>query len=184
MALQAGSRLGPYEVLSLIGAGGMGEVYQARDTRLGRTVALKVLPPDLTNDSAARQRFEREARAVGFHRRRRSRTRNAFGGRCTQDQTPRNQDLSSWPIHLVAILQTKMRAGSRNSRMCTKRGVVQSGPLSQVYCYLENLGPGHQIGASLLLRPDDSMPNACCGDPLARDLPAVIDGESATSATT
>jgi serine/threonine protein kinase len=64
MALQAGTRLGPYEVLSLIGAGGMGEVYQARDTRLDRTVALKVLPPDLTNAPASRQRFEREARAV------------------------------------------------------------------------------------------------------------------------
>ena len=47
MALQAGTRLGPYEILSLIGAGGMGEVYQARDTRLDRTVAVKVLAPEL-----------------------------------------------------------------------------------------------------------------------------------------
>jgi eukaryotic-like serine/threonine-protein kinase len=64
MALEPGARLGPYEIVSPAGAGGMGEVYRARDTRLDRTVALKVLPPDLTNDSAARQRFEREARAV------------------------------------------------------------------------------------------------------------------------
>src|SRR6187431_1648116 len=64
MALQPGVRLGPYEIVSAAGAGGMGEVYRARDTRLDRTVALKVLPPDLTSDSAARQRFEREARAV------------------------------------------------------------------------------------------------------------------------
>ena len=64
MALAPGSRLGPYEIVSPAGAGGMGEVYRARDTRLDRTVALKVLPPDLTNDPAARQRFEREARAV------------------------------------------------------------------------------------------------------------------------
>ena len=64
MALEPGSRLGPYEIVSPAGAGGMGEVYRARDTRLDRTVALKVLPPDLTNDPAARQRFEREARAV------------------------------------------------------------------------------------------------------------------------
>ena len=64
MPLEPGARLGPYEIVSAAGAGGMGEVYRARDTRLDRTVALKVLPPDLTNDPAARQRFEREARAV------------------------------------------------------------------------------------------------------------------------
>ena len=64
MSLSSGARLGPYEIVSPAGAGGMGEVYRARDTRLDRTVALKVLPSDLTNDPAARQRFEREARAV------------------------------------------------------------------------------------------------------------------------
>ena len=64
MALEPGARLGPYEIVSPAGAGGMGEVYRARDTRLDRTVAIKVLPPDLTSDPAARQRFEREARAV------------------------------------------------------------------------------------------------------------------------
>ena len=64
MALEPGARLGPYEIVSPAGAGGMGEVYRARDTRLDRTVALKVLPSELTHDPAARQRFEREARAV------------------------------------------------------------------------------------------------------------------------
>jgi eukaryotic-like serine/threonine-protein kinase len=64
MALPAGTRLGPYEVVSLIGAGGMGEVYRARDTRLDRNVAIKVLSPELTGEPAARQRFEREARSV------------------------------------------------------------------------------------------------------------------------
>src|SRR5215207_8724626 len=64
MALEVGARLGPYEVVAVAGAGGMGEVWKARDTRLNRTVAIKVLPSDLTTDSAARQRFEREARAV------------------------------------------------------------------------------------------------------------------------
>jgi len=64
MALEPGARFGPYEIVSPAGAGGMGEVYRARDTRLDRTVAIKVLPPDLTSDPTARQRFEREARAV------------------------------------------------------------------------------------------------------------------------
>src|SRR5215510_4137657 len=64
MALPAGSRLGPYEIAAPIGAGGMGEVYRARDTRLGRDVAIKVLPAHLSNDPGRRERFEREARAV------------------------------------------------------------------------------------------------------------------------
>jgi len=64
MALPVGSRLGPYEVFALIGAGGMGEVYSARDTRLGRTVALKVLPSEATADPDRRQSFEDEARTV------------------------------------------------------------------------------------------------------------------------
>jgi serine/threonine protein kinase/tetratricopeptide (TPR) repeat protein len=64
MILAAGSRLGPYEVLSLLGAGGMGEVYRARDPRLDREVAVKVLPSHLSADPAALSRFEREARAV------------------------------------------------------------------------------------------------------------------------
>ena len=64
MALSPGARLGPYEVLSPLGAGGMGEVYKARDTRLDRTVAIKVLPSEVAGDPDLRARFEREARAV------------------------------------------------------------------------------------------------------------------------
>ncbi len=64
MSLAAGTRLGPYEVLGLIGSGGMGEVYKARDTRLDRTVAIKILPAELSADPDRRTRFEREARAV------------------------------------------------------------------------------------------------------------------------
>jgi Tol biopolymer transport system component len=64
MPLSPGTRLGPYEIVAPAGAGGMGEVYRARDTRLGRDVAIKVLPAHLSNDPGRRERFEREARAV------------------------------------------------------------------------------------------------------------------------
>ena len=64
MPLQPGARFGPYEVVAPLGAGGMGEVYRARDTRLGRDVALKVLPAHLCESAEARARFEREARVV------------------------------------------------------------------------------------------------------------------------
>jgi eukaryotic-like serine/threonine-protein kinase len=64
MAVSAGTRLGPYEILAPIGAGGMGEVYRARDTRLERTVAIKVLPPRLSSSPQGRQRFEREAKTI------------------------------------------------------------------------------------------------------------------------
>ncbi len=64
MALRSGSMLGPYEVLTPIGAGGMGEVYRARDTRLDRIVAVKILPSNLASDPDAKQRFDREARTI------------------------------------------------------------------------------------------------------------------------
>src|SRR6266496_235179 len=64
MTLAAGSRLGPYEVLSPLGAGGMGEVWKARDTRLGREVAIKVLPAEVASDPSRLKRFEKEARSA------------------------------------------------------------------------------------------------------------------------
>jgi len=64
MAILSGQRLGPYEILAPAGAGGMGEVYRAKDTRLGRTVAIKVLPAHLADDPERRERFEREARTI------------------------------------------------------------------------------------------------------------------------
>jgi eukaryotic-like serine/threonine-protein kinase len=68
VSLAPGGRLGPYRIVAPLGAGGMGEVYRARDTRLGREVAIKVLPADRLADQARRARFEQEARAVAaFH---------------------------------------------------------------------------------------------------------------------
>ncbi|HEU5336131.1 MAG TPA: protein kinase [Terriglobales bacterium] len=64
MALISGTKLGPYEIQAPLGAGGMGEVYRARDTRLGRNVAIKILPTRLSADPEAKQRFDREARAI------------------------------------------------------------------------------------------------------------------------
>jgi hypothetical protein len=64
MGLDVGARLGPYEILGGAGAGGMGEVYKARDTRLNRTVAIKILPPVWAHDPVMQQRFEREAKTI------------------------------------------------------------------------------------------------------------------------
>src|SRR5580700_4992265 len=64
MALTPGTRLGPYEIQSALGSGGMGEVYRALDTRLERTVAIKILPPHLSSDPEVQLRFSREARTI------------------------------------------------------------------------------------------------------------------------
>src|ERR1700757_2923899 len=64
MPLISGTKLGPYEIVGPLGAGGMGEVYRAKDTRLDRTVAVKILPAHLSNDPVRKQRFEREAKTI------------------------------------------------------------------------------------------------------------------------
>jgi serine/threonine protein kinase len=64
MALSPGMKFAPYEIVAPLGAGGMGEVYGARDSRLGRDVAIKILPADVSSDASLRHRLEREAKAV------------------------------------------------------------------------------------------------------------------------
>src|SRR5215472_2318817 len=64
MPLVSGTKLGPYEIVGPLGAGGMGEVYRAKDTRLDRTVAIKILPAHLSSDPVRKQRFEREAKTI------------------------------------------------------------------------------------------------------------------------
>jgi serine/threonine protein kinase len=66
VAIPVGTKLGPYEIVGLIGTGGMGEVHRARDTRLGREVAIKTLPPGLTGQPERLRRFETEARAASL----------------------------------------------------------------------------------------------------------------------
>ena len=87
MALSSGTKLGPYEIVAPLGAGGMGEVYRARETRLDRTVAVKILPSHLSSNLEAKHRFEREARAISSESsehlhiaRRRPPRRNGFLG--------------------------------------------------------------------------------------------------------
>src|SRR6202163_326671 len=64
MPLAPGTQLGPYEIMTPLGAGGMGEVYRARDTRLDRTIAIKILPAQFSSDPVRKQRFEREAKTI------------------------------------------------------------------------------------------------------------------------
>src|SRR5438552_6750448 len=64
MLLSPGTKLGPYEIQAPLGAGGMGEVYRGRDTRLERSVAIKILPKEICNDPVRKQRFEREAKTI------------------------------------------------------------------------------------------------------------------------
>src|SRR5271169_1308740 len=66
MVLVAGFKLGPYEIVAPLGTGGMGEVYRARDTRLERTVAIKILPAQFSSDPVRKQRFEREAKTISI----------------------------------------------------------------------------------------------------------------------
>ncbi len=100
MTLQPGTTLGPYEILSPIGAGGMGEVYKATDTRLDRTVAIKVLPEYVAADPDLKQRFEREAKTIS--------SLNHAGRRTRRPAMPvrpaRRRSTSSWigPRHLSA----------------------------------------------------------------------------------
>lgn len=64
MALASATRLGPYEIVASLGTGGMAEVYRAKDTRLSRDVAIKILPPGISKDPIARRRFAREAKTL------------------------------------------------------------------------------------------------------------------------
>ena len=94
MPLHTGTTLGPYEILSPIGAGGMGEVYKARDTRLDRTVAIKVLPEHVAADPDLKQRFEREAKTISSLNHPHICTLYDTGGAVTRDSRRRGARLA------------------------------------------------------------------------------------------
>ena len=90
MPLSPGTTLGPYEIQSPLGAGGMGEVYKAKDTRLDRTVAIKVLLAHVADDPDLRQRFEREAKTLAALDIDEARTRHQEGARASVAQAPKS----------------------------------------------------------------------------------------------
>jgi hypothetical protein len=149
MALVAGDRLGPYEVLALLGAGGMGEVYRSRDPRLGREVAVKVLPAAFSKDPVRLQRFEQEARSVG--------------------RQPANFEIDlhvSYPIRLGKTARLQLQADAFNLldrqavlRYDERYNLIQDGPCAGVpegLCTEES---------GLLTHPGTLEPVGSIGDP-------------------
>src|SRR5687767_671102 len=116
MSLAAGTRIGPYDILSAVGAGGMGEVYRARDTRLQRTVAIKVLPTHLSQNEKLQKRFEQEARAVS--------TLN-HPNICTLHDIGSQDGLHYLVMEFLSgeTLRDRLRSGSLNARKGIEFGI-------------------------------------------------------------
>jgi serine/threonine protein kinase len=138
MALAAGTRLGPYEIVAALGAGGMGEVYQARDTRLDRTVALKVLPPEVARDPERRQRFAREARAIASLTHPHLRTPVRAAGRSRENQ-PVDRRFPPKPISRDPLLNYC----ENRTRDCVQ---VFSGGANSGTSGAALVGSGHVVG--------------------------------------
>jgi eukaryotic-like serine/threonine-protein kinase len=126
MSLTSGTRLGPYEILSPLGAGGMGEVYRARDTRLGRDVAVKVLPQHLSSNSEVRARFEREAKTVSSLN---------HPNICTLFDVGREADTDFLVMELVEgeTLATRLERGALPAPEVLKIGVQVADALSRAH---------------------------------------------------
>jgi len=116
MSLAAGTRIGPYEIHSVVGAGGMGEVYRARDTRLQRTVAIKVLPSHLPQNEKLQKRFEQEARAVSALN---------HPNICTLHDIGSQDGLHYLVMEFLSgeTLRDRLRSGALNARKCIEFGI-------------------------------------------------------------
>ena len=180
MALQPGTRLGPYEVLSLIGAGGMGEVYRGRDTRLDRSVALKVLAPTLAPDADFRARFTREARAVSALN---------HSHICSLYDVGREHDIDYLVLELLdgETLQARLQRGALPLNDVLRFGVEIAGALAAAHLHgivHRDLKPGNVLitrGGTKLLDfglAKAIQPAGAAGDLLTRVT------ESATAAGT
>jgi eukaryotic-like serine/threonine-protein kinase len=116
MSLAAGTRFGPYEILSAVGAGGMGEVYRAKDTRLQRTVAIKVLPSHLSQNERLQKRFEQEARAVSALN---------HPNICTLHDIGSQDSLHYLVMEFLSgeTLRDRLRSGALSARKCIEFGI-------------------------------------------------------------
>lgn len=174
MAIQPGTRLGPYEILDPLGAGGMGEVYRARDSRLDRTVAVKVLPAHLSQHSEARQRLEREARAV---------SRLNHPNICTLHDVGRQGEIDYLVLELLEgqTLADRLRKGPLPLERALEIGIQVAGGLDRAHregVLHRDLKPGNifltKTGAKLL---DFGLAKAMGGgggDPAVTGVPTVM----------
>jgi hypothetical protein len=137
--LLAGKRLGPYEIETSLGAGGMGEVYLARDTRLGRKVAVKVLPDAVSSDRERRDRFDREARAVAA---------DALATEAWAEKVWSDSQYTHLMAQAQAILGRRDQA-LRWLRRATERGLIHYPFLAERDPLLANLRGDHRFAELL-----------------------------------